>query len=382
MPEMFLLITPPLISLLRRRPRRSFRRFAQSNTRHTRQINQHKVSCDSVHKTANDQIMPTTPSTETAGESTKTSQPAHNMYDVFSRFNPPSTRETRWPSRSPDSQIRTILNQAIRLMTLKQYGNAIQMCGDIMLQVHLLAQEPCSPQDQFSRPDAPIRPPTSAVRTSTTRICNPVTSVPLLFDQEDQRSSEAGSTSSHRVNDVINTVHQSAVFQLYDHAFTVPSLDFVDNGKHDYSIICAAVVLYNMSLSYQLTALSGSDQARRLLETSLRLYGMSLKLIESLADDSHRYYHTTKLVLATANNMGHIATGFCDLQSMQVCRDCILSHYHDLVSSFDFYSVSSMRSMAGVDTVIRDNSCEDLVRFFSFFTVVSPIDCLIAGAAA
>jgi hypothetical protein len=269
-------------------------------------------------------------------------------------------------------------------MTLKEYGNAIQMCGDIMSQVHLLAQEPCSPQDHLSRrPGALPRPPTSTVHASTTRICNPVSSVPLLFDQKDQRSSEAGSTSSHhRVNDVINTVHQCAVFQLYDHAFTVPSPDFADSGKHDYHIVCAAVVLYNMSLSYQLTALSGSDQARPLLETSLRVYGMSLKLIESLADDSHRYYHTTKLVMAIVNNMGHISSGFCDLESMQVCRDCILSHYHDLVSSFDFYSVSSIHSTSGFDTVIRDNSCEDLVRFFSFFTVVSPRDCLIAGAAA
>jgi hypothetical protein len=175
-------------------------------------------------------------------------------------------------------------------------------------------------------------------------------------------------------------ITKSALFCLYDHAFKTPSLESVGNSKHDHNIICAAVVLYNVSLSYQLAMLSGSMRPRKFLETSLKLYQMSLKLIESLADDSQQYYHTTKLVLAIVNSMGHICSGFSNLEAMQVCHDCIVAHYHDLVSYFDFYSETFTHAGSGMDT--DGSSYAEPIRHFSLFVFRSPQDCLIAGAAA
>jgi hypothetical protein len=287
-------------------------------------------------------------------------------------------------TRSASRRVVAGANQGICLMASKQYDAAIHVFEDTLAQFHLLA---------LDTGDAPITSPPHIVEKQRLRSLkaslsftankrrSPLSSVRLHFAG---RNEELEKTLARPyVNDVINTDFQNAWFRLFDHAFVAPSPELYGNGKHDQHLAFSAVLVYNMGLSYHLAALSGALNTQILLETSLRLYRLSLTLIETLPEASQRCYHTTKLVLATVSNMGHIYSGFCDVESMQVCRDCMLSHYHDLISSIDFYSGPCTHPRAGTGSSDSgDYCCADLLDFFSCCVVMSPQECLVAGAAA
>jgi hypothetical protein len=259
-------------------------------------------------------------------------------------------------------------SQVVSLMASKQYSKAVFLCEDILPHLDLLVggQGP----DCHSLP-SPIQAATGTIR------CSPVSSVSLNFEQG-RRDETHEAASHHYVNDVIHTPYQSTLFHLYDHAFLVP---LSGRCQRDHQRICSAVVLYNMGLSYHLSVLSGAPHAQKLLATALRLYGQALNLIESLSNESLHFHHVNKLLLAIVNNMGHIYAGFCEMEMMQACHDCILAHYEEFLSGVDFYSTTTCQNASGA-VVASDCSCLDLIRFFSFFLVLSPRKCLVAGAAA
>jgi hypothetical protein len=273
------------------------------------------------------------------------------------------------------------VDQGISLLALKQYDKAIHVWKDAMSSLrYMVSESEASMEDQATPSDI---------------FCNPVSSVCLNVDLEGEENRER--MGNHQINDVINTFHHSSLFRVYDRAFLVPPPEHDENNEKDYNTICSAVVVYNLSLSYHLAAISGSFSNRcasvsgevrvptvqMILEKSLRLYGMALKLIESLSETSRCYYHATKLVLAIVNNTGQIHSGFCNLMAMQQCRDCILALYQDLVASLEFYSVTQLTAQQQRHHDDNDeNDVTDLLRFFSFFTLLSPQDSLIAAAAA
>jgi hypothetical protein len=272
------------------------------------------------------------------------------------------------------------VDQGISLLALKQYDKAIHVWKDAMSSLRYMVSESEESMEDQATPSGIA--------------CNPVSSVCLNVDLEGEERDRMG---NHQINDVINTFHHSSLFRVYDRAFLVPPPEHDENDEKDYNTICSAVVVYNLSLSYHLAAISGSignrcasvsgavrvPTVQMILEKSLRLYGMALKLIESLSETSRCYYHATKLVMAIVNNTGQIHSGFCNLIAMQQCRDCILALYQDLVASLEFYSVTqftAQQQRRHHDN--EENDVTDLLRFFSFFTLLSSQDSLIAAAAA
>jgi tetratricopeptide (TPR) repeat protein len=101
-------------------------------------------------------------------------------------------------------------------------------------------------------------------------------------------------------------------FSIFDRAFLIDSSElssstiYSSEGQH----FTAPVLLYNMSLAYQLLGMEDVRSQHSNLRKAMKAYRMAAAIARN-----------DLVSLAVANNMGHIYSQFCNTQESQRCLD-------------------------------------------------------------
>jgi len=116
-------------------------------------------------------------------------------------------------------------------------------------------------------------------------------------------------------------------FLLFDRALMIPAevVSLVEQSA-PLQNLAAAILMYNMGLSYHLEGLR-MGMSWRLLQAN-RFYSMSYCLLSD--EDLISQPELSALVMmALVNNTGHIHSYFCNFYEASICSQDLLTYYHD-----------------------------------------------------
>jgi tetratricopeptide (TPR) repeat protein len=112
-------------------------------------------------------------------------------------------------------------------------------------------------------------------------------------------------------------------FSVFDRAFLIDSFDLASIYSSEGQNFTTTVLLYNMSLAYQLLGMQDLPTQQKNLKKAMKVYRMAAAILEKSGDEANDL-----VFLAVSNNMGHIYSHFWETQESQRCIDCLQAGLH------------------------------------------------------
>lgn len=161
--------------------------------------------------------------------------------------------------------------------------------------------------------------------------------------------------------DSVSTVSGEHIFLFFNRAFTIDLSATEGVNPETYKYLTTAVLLYNMALSYHERGCQTGES--KLLDRALYFYDLAFKTVhENLRRCEHCEFGRF-ILLATANNLGHIYSQQYDLKRTRDCRDLL----------------PELLSRVSLETTVMDE--EEYVFFFIAMYYFQDVEVIVAAAA-